>query len=69
MFQHAQQTPKNSNLFHFSFSIWEVLVDGQAVEEDLERLVYLSHLIQHHSFPEQRLEGWDTNALLLFLYS
>lgn len=50
-------TPLLSYLFHLSFSTGEVLVHSQAVEEDLERLIHLAHLMQHHSFAKQSLKG------------
>ena len=49
-----------AHLFHLSFSTGEVLVHRQAVEEDLERLVHLAHLMQHHGFPIESLSGKKT---------
>lgn len=40
----------------------EVLVQSQALEEDLQGLVHLAHLVKHHRFSENRLTSRRTTA-------
>lgn len=43
-------------LLHMSFSTGKALIQSQTLEEDLEGLVNLTHLIEHHGFSKHGLK-------------